>query len=181
MNLPIPEHLENSLLLSPEVSNHYKINGHVKCTCGCTNFKIEYAGEEDSSGDFVSSLNLEEHPYPEYRDYYVLAIKITCHDCQNKLYLYDRHRHGWNGYVAANGNAFEFIDTLLQPKKCIKCSQSNFNITVTIFSQGKADFIENAPELPEDKWVNAFEGIALDIKCCDCNHTQINWLNDECM
>ena len=179
MSLPIPEYLENWLVPDCSDHNEYKVSGAVECLCGNTTFKVDFVGEEDDQN--VYSIHIEEHPNPEYNDYFALVIHITCTQCARTHTLYDRHQHGWNGYIAVEGKGFPFTKEMLHSKSCKNCGKTNFKLQTSIYSMGKVDFTENAPDRPKEQWVNAFERITVDLACTDCGHAQTNWLDDECM
>ena len=181
MPLPIPVYLEN--LLVPDCSDHneFAIQGSIECTCGHTIFGVQFIGEVGDNGAFICAQDLSEHPEAALQEYFPLMVKITCTDCHAIHTLFDKHQHGWNGFVAGEGKGFPFADKLLQTKSCTTCGKNHFNIQTAIHFMGKADFKENAPDLPEEQWVNAFESIQITLVCHDCRHTQNNWLDDECM
>lgn len=54
---------------------------------------------------------------------------------------------------------------------------------MTIFSQGKQDFIDvcvsNNSTFSTDDWVNGFDWIKGALTCCNCQHKEKNWLDFE--
>ena len=181
MSLPIPDYLDHWLLPDCSDHNEFMVKGHIQCACGNPVFSISFIGEVCQNGAFICALDLENDAIEERREYFPLRVQATCTACAKSTAVYDRHKHGWNGFYAGRDAVIPEMDDLLQPKHCIKCQQDKFKIHTDIFSLGRADFKENAPEAPEGDWVNAFERIKIDLTCYDCHHTQKEWLDDECM
>lgn len=163
---PIPTHLKDILTLLGEENDEFQVYGSIKCECGCEAFHLlAYADPEDD-------------------DNYISPLKAICKNCGEEYLIFDETKHGWNGFVCHDGN--EIPDELLTEMHCPECDCDIHEIKVSISSQGKQDFIDEAgidsdSDMSEDDWVNAFEWISIGVKCLDCGYDNEEWLDLETM
>lgn len=173
--LPIPTHLEKSLIPMGNENNELHVDGIIRCSCGCESFHIKiYAGTENG--------------YPQvcrYEDGYAFVVKAVCMDCGNEHLIFDDSKHGWNGFVCRDGVSVP--DDELKKWNCQKCGCDIHNIEIGINSQGKDDFINESgiadgeTEFNENDWINAFDWITIGLKCLNCGHDDENWVDYETM
>ncbi len=168
--LPIPKHLTNFLVPVGEDNNEFNVKGLIKCTCGNESFKINlYADLE------ASYLKVRK-----YENDYALVIYVTCAECQKEYLLFDKSKHGWNGFVCDDGVAVP--KNILEEYFCKNCDSQSHSLELTISSQGKEDFIEESDdEFDEDDWVEAFEFIEINTKCSECDCYTKEWVSYETM
>ena len=117
MEYPIPNHLKNYLELIGDENDEFQVKGSIKCNCGSKNFKI-------------------------YESNNKMIVKLVCSSCNKELLLFDAGKHGWNGFVC--NDDYLNREEALKSIQCSNCENDNFNIKVTINSQGKEDFINES-------------------------------------
>ena len=173
--LPMPTHLENTLIPMGDKNNEFRVDGVIRCSCGyeCFHVKI-YANTEKG--------------YPQvckYQDGYALVIRVVCMDCGKEYLVFDDSKHGWNGFICRDGVTVP--EDKLKSWNCPKCSCDIHHVEVGIRSQGKEDFIDEigiadgVTEFNESDWVNAFEWITIGLKCFNCGHDEEEWIDYETM
>ncbi len=158
MELPIPRHLQN--YFTPRgLSNHEnQASGTVRCDCTNETFRILSSNHGG-------------------------IVRLHCTSCGKDLLLFDAGKHGWNGYVCGD----DFLDRTepLQEHRCSYCGKTVFSVSVTIFSQGKQDFLDECVRhddtFPPDNWADAFEWIQISPTCVSCRHQEENWVDYETM
>jgi hypothetical protein len=181
--LPIPTHLKNILIPKGTKNDEFSVFGEIICDCGNKIFIISYIGDYDRN---IVTLC-------EYEGVYYLAIKCKCSKCDKLHLIFDDNMHGWNGFVCRNENAFKGYKNfpIKQYEKiwsCPKCSNELHEVSITIFSQGKEDFISELLEsrdedtrFTEGDWVNAFSWITIITKCTKCGFEDKEWIDYETM
>lgn len=162
MDLPVPSHLKEFLVLEEEPGSEYEVTGNICCTCGSMYFEI------------LENNNKQ-------------VVKLICCQCKKEILLFDISKHGWNGFVCDGIIEEKYLDRKLPLQKyyCPVCKEFNFKIIVTITSQGKQDFIEECLSYEEgfsaSDWVDAFESISIIPVCAKCGFTEESWAVFETM
>ena len=173
--LPIPKHLKDILVPVGDENSENCVNGFLRCSCGCECFHIKIFA------------NIE-NGYPqvcEYKDDYAFMIKIVCMDCAKEYLIFDKSKHGWDGFVCHDGVSVP--DDELKSWQCPKCANDIHRINICIMSQGKQDFIDETgiadgeSEFSENEWIEAFEWITIGLSCYGCGHSDETWVDYETM
>ena len=174
MELPIPKHLKDYLVPVKEKSDHYCVNGNIKCTCGNEKLVLMCVGEKsDDNRSLVSK---------EIRDYFCLVIKAICPDCNKEIMIFNDSLHGWEGFVCNEGNIIRLSNNSFSNWECEQCKQKKFNVELSIRSQGKEDFMEETGgNFNEADWIEAFEWITININCAHCKNSFKEWISFETM
>jgi hypothetical protein len=174
--LPIPKHLKN-ILVPIRKNNENSFSGFLKCKCGNDlDFKILYPGETKVyKNDIITVVK-------EYNNNFYFIIKVICLKCNENYLLFDNNLHGWDGFVCHDYNKPIYPDSELQLWKCTNCNSYNHNLIISINSQGKQDFIDEAgSDFNVDDWVEAFDWITISIKCNNCKKEIKEWVSYETM
>lgn len=170
---PVPRHLINIFQADADFCNEYNLEGKICCDCGCSNFKIKLYADTDS----------ENFPHvSKYKDNYALTVRLVCKECRKEWLLFDMSRHGYNGYVCHEGVAVP--DSELKEYTCSGCNENTFEINVGIEVEDKEQFIKDVVDFEPDRYheedyVDAFDWINIDIKCCCCREWIKGWINFE--
>lgn len=152
MDLPIPTHLQG-YFTPARGSNEYETEGTIRCTCGSGTFSVK-----ESNGRQI--------------------VEGICAGCGKEILLFDIGKHGWNGFVCHE----DFLvdrSLPLQKQHCPEFGAHVFHISMSIFSQGKQDFLEECVAFdsnfsPED-WVDGFECISIFLECASCGCALEEW------
>ena len=103
-------------------------------------------------------------------------VKVKCPKCGKEQVIFDASEHGWDGFVCHQNITHSDTEKVV----CSKCKNNIFEIVITIYSQGKEDFIKESQLIRDDgtvmletDWVNAFDWITIDAVCnkCTSKHT----------
>ncbi|MCX7922001.1 MAG: hypothetical protein N3B21_08330 [Clostridia bacterium] len=96
--------------------------------------------------------------------------------------LFDDDFHGWNGWICHDTSKAVLPRPELIEWKCTQCSSTKHRGVITIHSQGKQDFIEEAgDEFDLNRWQDAFDWFLLDISCEDCGKETRDFISHETM
>ena len=172
--LPIPKHLRDIFVLEGENNDEFQASGIIRCDCGSGNFRIKFFA--DTSEGFLRVC--------EYEDDYALIIKADCNGCGKGYFIHDASRNGWDGFVCGGGVSVPNEE--LASWLCPKCGGDNQGMSVTIRSEGRQDFIEEAgiadgdDTFDADDWAEAYSSISIGLKC-PCGYKDNNWIDHETM
>ena len=173
--LPIPKHLKDILVPMGAENCENRVNGVIRCTCGCEFFHV----------NFYANIENGYLQVCEYKEGYALMVKITCKECAKEYLVFDSGKHGWNGFVCHDGVSVP--DDVLALWQCPKCSDDTHHMELCIMSQGKQDFIDESgiadgeTGFSENDWVEAFEWITIGLNCYGCGHSDEKWVDYETM
>ncbi|SCW65806.1 Ribosomal protein L9, N-terminal domain [Paenibacillus tianmuensis] len=173
---PIPKHLNDILIPMGTDNNENRVDGVVRCLCGCETFSVSVYGDKEGQDIYVG----------EYNNDSALMIKAECTECHKTHLIFDLSKHGWNGFVCHDGVTVP--DDELFPWPCKKCSSDVHHIKLTIISEGKEDYVDNlgddigdGKEFSEDDWVEAFGWITISLTCSHCGFNDERWIDYETM
>lgn len=168
--LPIPRHLLK--IFQPDLKNcdEYNLNGSIYCDCGCAAFHIKLFADFDNK-------NIPH--VKRYKDGWGLIVQAICRDCGQKWTIFDDSKHGYNGYVCHQAAAVP--DSELKKFVCPDCKDSVFKINVSIEVEDKEQFLEEVvayegDKFSEDDYMDAFDGIGIDIECLNCGEKEDGWI-----
>lgn len=170
--LPIPTHLKDILVCDENDFDGERLKGKIRCICGCSDMKLKILAED--CGENISVT--------DYKDGFGLRIVGICAECGKEFDLFDRAKHGYNGFVCHDGEAVE--DTDLKPYACYKCGGDTFNVEMEFEIEDEEQFneevVDDAPDeyKPED-FVNAFDWISMSLTCKKCGEKIENWIDYE--
>ncbi len=156
--LPIPRHLQKYFTPRGHNNHENQANGTIRCDCTNETFRILSSNHGG-------------------------IVRLRCTSCDSELSLFDAGKHGWNGYVCGD----DLLDRTeaLQEHCCPDCGKTVFSVSVTIFSQGKQDFLDECVRhddtfTPED-WIDSFAWIQISPTCASCRHQEEHWVDYETM
>lgn len=173
--LPIPKHLREILVPEASKNSETRVDGIIRCTCGCEGFALHVFADTRKGYPQVC----------EYQDGYALVVKGVCVDCGKAYLIFDNSRHGWNGFVCHDGVSVP--DDALKPWRCPKCGSGLLGLNVSIMSNGKQDYLDETgitdgdTEFSADDWAEAFSWIMMDLSCRGCGRKDKRWLDCETM
>ncbi|MFG6377467.1 MAG: hypothetical protein K1W19_03980 [Lachnospiraceae bacterium] len=168
--LPIPRHLLKIFHPDLKRCDEYNLNGSICCDCGCAAFHIKLFADFDN----------KNIPHARrYKNGWSLVIQAVCKDCGQKWTVFDDSKHGYNGYVCHQ--AISVPDSELKNFVCSDCKDSVFKISISIETEDKEQFLEEVVAYEEDKfseddYVDAFNGIGIDIECLHCGKKEPGWI-----
>ena len=158
MNLPIPSHLRAVLVPVGENNSTFEVTGDIRCTCGCSTFRVNTRSSRQ-------------------------IVTLFCTECGREHLLFHAGRHGWDGFV--DGMDLVDRDEPFQPYLCPTCGKPHFHLTVGIESLGKEYFwaqaVSQYEKMALEDWVDAFETICVSTTCADCNSKSELWVDWEAM
>ena len=163
VQLPIPKHLEEFFSPLGSLNTEKKVKGYLTCKC-------------DKEHKFMVK-NLEVDSESQR-----IIISAVCLYCKKEILVFDSYKHGWDGFVCGSDKEAPNNFADLKPVYCKKCKATNHLMAISIFSQGKDDFIEETNgKFDVSLWVNAFEWIIIDLLCNECGYKMNSWLDLETM
>ena len=172
---PIPNHLKDILIQTGNKNNENRVDGIIRCSCSQESFHIKVFA--DTRNGFPQVC--------KYAGDYALVVEAVCMDCGKPQLLFDKSKHGWDGFVCHDGVSVPTEE--LKSWNCSKCDCDIHNIGICLLSQGKEDFIDETgisdgeTEFSEDDWVEAFEWITIDLNCYGCGCNDKKWIDYETM
>ncbi len=172
--MPVPTHLHMILFPREEVPDENLLTGDVKCSCGNRVFHVMYPGktQEYKGSKYPCTIEINGN--------FFFLIKVNCPKCNEEYTLFDKHYHGWDGFLCHDNMKAELPRPKLICWKCRSCKSSTHEVSITLSSQGKDDFVDAADgEYDESKWPDAFEWIWITIKCSECGLVTEDWVDYE--
>lgn len=172
--MPVPSYLSNILIPRDKALDEGLLEGDVICHCGNRAFNVMYPGKIQEYGgkQYACTIQIVGN--------FFFCIKAICSKCGEKYLLFDKHFHGWNGFLCHDAEKASLPRPNLVCWKCTSCNSSNHGVSIKISSQGKDDFIEATDgEIDECKWADAFEWIWITLKCNECSLITENWVDYE--
>lgn len=107
---------------------------------------------------------------------FFFLIKAICTTCGTEHLLFDKHYHGWNGFMCHDKNKANLPRPSLVPWECLSCGDLSHKVMVKITYESKENFIEQSQgKVDEDKWPDAFQWIWMSITCFRCGLETIDW------
>lgn len=174
--MPVPSHLKYILYPRKKNLDEGLLIGDIKCSCGSRSFHVMYPG---------ATQEYEGKKYPctiEKDGSFFFVIKVNCSECNVEYTLFDRHFHGWNGFLCHDSVQASLPRPELKYWYCQSCNSSCHEVSIKISSQGKSDFMDaTGGEYDENKWPDAFEWIWITIKCSECGLVSEDWVDYETM
>ncbi len=158
MELPIPRHLKEYIILCGSDNDENQVTGTIHCSCNGETFFV-YSSNEGG------------------------IVKLVCTQCKKEILLFDAGKHGWNGFVCKD----DFLDHTepFEEHFCPDCDSNSFVVSVCISSQGQEDFMEECVENDDsftiEDWVDGFEWIQITLSCTMCNSREEEWVDYETM
>jgi hypothetical protein len=180
LRLPIPRYLTETLVMNCDDHNEFSVVGHIECTCGNKTLQVHFVGDEDENGSIITVKETEINEFGPGETDYVLQVVAECPKCQNRIMVFDRRTHGWDGYIR-DQSQIKDISSLSEIRHCPKCQATDHLIEVEISNTGIEDFKINADDKPVEDWTEGFEWIIVNLECCSCGHRDDGWIDLECM
>lgn len=173
--LPIPRHLEEIYHAEIQLSDENNLEGSIKCTCGCSSFKIK---------TFSSSYRQERCIGVEkYKNGFALVLYGVCENCSKEWLLFDLSKHGYDGFVCHDGMELS-ENTKLKVYTCPECDGKSFGISLGIETEDQEQFMEEVvdefpDEYEEEDYVDAFNWLTVSLECRGCKCRLNQWLDIE--
>ena len=172
--LPVPNHLKNVLVPRAEIKDEEIFVAGLRCQCGSEDFKLMYPGQ---------THEYEGQIYPctaEIDGNFFFVIKALCMACSMNHLLFDKHLHGWDGFMCHDIKNASLPRPPLVPWKCLSCGDLSHKVTIKIAFESKENFLEQARgEFAEDRWPDAFQWIWMSIVCTNCGLKTESWVDYE--
>lgn len=174
--MPSPTHLVGWIKPDSDIIDEENFEGKIKCPCGNETFEVSHPGNmlEDRGEKFPCTIEIDSK--------FFFLIKVKCSDCSEEKIIFDADFHGWDGYVCHDPEQANIERPNLQLWNCSACNSPKHSVHVQIQTEGKQDFIEESSgEFPEERWVDAFGWIDIDLRCSECEKETIGWISYETM
>jgi hypothetical protein len=115
-------------------------------------------------------------------DAYFFLVRAKCEKCELQHLVFDCDFHGWNGFVCHDKFQASLPRPPLFPWRCVRCKEEKHRAVVSVTSQGKADFVDEAgPAFKSSQWAEGFECLALHLVCRGCSLQTSPWIACEAM
>ena len=174
--MPAPTHLKDWVVPDNAIVDEENFIGTVRCPCSSKELKILYPGQtHEYKGEDIPCT-------AEINGVFFFLITVLCKLCGEKHILFDKDFHGWDGYICHDKKQASLPRPNLTEWTCLACSNVWHTAQISIETQGKDDFIEEAGDIfPAEKWIDAFSWFTMSIKCCQCGHETNDWVSYETM
>ncbi len=176
-DLPFPKHLHDFVqpMVSASKAEHLFV-GRLQCRCGAGTFRFFYPGEtHEFQGSTVPCTATIDGAY-------FFLVRAACEGCGSEYLVIDQDLHGWNGVVCHDAAQAALERPPLTVWPCSRCRDERHRAVVTVTSQGKADFEEEAgPDFEPSQWAEGFESLSLDLVCQGCGLETSSWISCETM
>ncbi len=170
---PVPWHLRE--WVAPVSFEDEILKATVRCPCGSERVELHYLGTTSPSRE-------DGTPLPRVvkidEDYY-LIIKAVCAACRAEQVLFDKNRHGFEGF------SWPPREPTVPPRpfvawSCVSCSGLAHTAEVVIVSDYMYRYFENRYHLKYgvDRWPEMFGWIDVNIRCCGCDR-RTGWISYE--
>jgi hypothetical protein len=172
--MPVPTHLGDIVVPRDQVVDEELLIGDVRCRCGSRDFTLMYPrGTQQYEGSI----------YPcavEVDGNFFFVVKAVCSKCSADYTLFDKHFHGWDGFLCHNPAKAALPRPALIEWKCQSCGSLNHKAVIEVCSQGKDYFVgATEGEFDEEEWPDAFEWISISITCSECGFKTEKWVDYE--
>lgn len=174
--MPPPSHLTDWITPDTDKTNDYNFSGTVKCPCGNEHVEVSHPGGtyEEDGVKFPCTF--------EIAGKFFFLINVKCSACNEETVLFDADFHGWEGYVCHNKKQAALPRPELHLWNCVSCNSTSHQVRLSIQTEGKEDFmIESEGKFPEERWVDAFGWIDIDLTCDECGKETKGWVSYETM
>jgi hypothetical protein len=163
--MPTPTHLRKCLR-RPDVpisEIRGKLTAPVVCPCGSAEMELLYPGQtHEYTGRVIPCV-------AEIKGKFFFRLEARCKACQKTHLLLDKDFHGWNGFVCHDKKQATLPRPALKPWHCLSCKGNWHQMTVTICTEGKEDFIDETDgEFPAKRWPDGFGWFTLSTHCIKC-------------
>jgi len=174
--MPVPGHLRDCLIPDKPEIDETELTGKLRCPCGSEEFHLLYPGQ-------TNEYHGQKFPCTaEIKGSYFFLIRVVCTSCGKDHLLIDQDYHGWNGFVCHDEGQASKPRPELSVWNCPDCSSTSHSATVSIQTQGKEDFLDEAgEEFDEERWPDAFESFSMGIRCTGCGRVTSEWVSLETM
>ena len=174
--MPIPTHLQDCVVPLDSAIDEEALSAAIRCPCGEAKFELLYPGETtEYEGEMIPCT-------AEIDGNFFLVLKARCASCSREHLLLDADFHGWNGFICHEPDQAALPRPQLVPWQCNGCGEQEHTGTVHIQTEGKEDFISEAPEeFDVNRWPDAFGWFSLDLVCSKCGKESRDLVSFETM
>lgn len=174
--MPVPTHLKSIVIPREKSVDEEPFVGDLLCRCGSKSFRMNYPGKTQEFKGKVHPCTIE------IDGNFFFLIKAICTKCDMEYLLFDKHFHGWDGFLCHDKKEASLPRPVLVPWECLSCGNMGHKVTIEVSSLGKDDFMDATKgKFGEDKWQDAFEWIWISIECTKCGLKTENWVDYETM
>jgi DNA-directed RNA polymerase subunit RPC12/RpoP len=174
--MPAPTHLRDCVLPGDARIDETGFFGKVRCPCGSESFRLLYPGETHEYRGVAIPCTAQVNGH------FFFLVKAACANCGREHLLIDKDFHGWDGFVCHDAKQASLPRPSLRPWKCLKCGGTDHSASVSIETQGRQDFIEEAGEgFDPERWPDAFSWFTMAIRCVNCGKETPSWVALETM
>ena len=174
--MPTPTHLNNWVSPDSDVIDEDNFSGIVRCSCGSDKIQLFYPGQtrEYDGTNIPCTAEINGKSF--------FLVKAKCSICDNETVLFDADFHGWDGYVCHESEQAALPRPNLIIWNCQSCDSRVHKARIHIETQGKDDFIDETDgKFPQERWVDGFSWIDIDLKCTGCGKDTRQWVSFETM
>ena len=172
--LQVPSHLKGILVPREDTTDTEIVEGRLRCKCESEQFQLMYPGQ---------THQYEGKTYPctaQVDGNFFFLIKAVCNECSEGYLVFDKHFHGWDGFVCHDTEEAKLSRPPLVPWRCLSCGGLFHKVMVEIAFQSKEFFVrETGGKFDEDRWPDAFQWIWISITCCKCSLKTEKWVDYE--
>lgn len=173
--MPIPTHLQGLVVPMDDASNEEPLDATVRCPCHSESFEFLYPGDTKEHNGIVIPVTAERDGAFFFR------IEARCMACRQVHLLFDKDFHGWDGYICHDQKQARLPRPALRAWSCGKCGSVAHRGRISIYGEGKDDFLEGAAGFPPDRWPDGFGWFQLSIACKSCGNEIDHWVDYETM
>ena len=173
--MPIPTHLRGLVVPMDDSSNEEPLDAMVRCPCHSESFEFLYPGDTKEHNGVTIPVTAERDGAFFFR------IEARCVACRQVHLLFDKDFHGWDGYICHDQKQALLPRPALQAWHCCNCGSVSHGGRISVYGEGKDDFVEGAADFPPDRWPDGFGWFHLSIACKSCGHEIDHWVDYETM
>lgn len=170
--LPFPKHLRHFVrpVLARSKTDHEFV-GRLRCGCSGMTFRLLFPGKTHKFQGRLTPVTTK------VGGAYFFLIRAQCERCGREHLVFDQDLHGWNGFVCHNEAQASLPRPPLSPWRCLRCGEERHRGLVTVTSQGRTDFVEEAgPDFKPSQWAEGFESLSLELVCRGCSLQTSPWV-----
>ena len=174
--MPTPTHLRNLVSRADSIADESALEAALRCPCGSEGFRLMFPGETHQHAKepipCVASIEGE----------HFFLVRADCASCGEGHVLLDQDFHGWNGWVCRDSAQAALPRPSLSVWSCLSCTSESHSARVTIQTEGKEDFVDEAGDaFDSERWFDGFGYFQLGIACLQCEKATPEWVGLETM
>lgn len=129
----------------------------------------------DDITELYTKVSSEEQRIP-------IFVEAVCANCGKKIPIFNSSINGYNGVLGIAGKVTKKDFLIKKKSKCRKCGSEHYKVKLSISNIGKYDLLsEQVNSISSCNWEDAFDWIAVDLKCSGCGRVYKKYLDVETM